>query len=187
VTLQIEKSALSSSLAQSSERNIALTGFMAVGKSVVGRNLARRLGRRFVDLDKLIEKNEGMKVKEIFRQKGESHFRQAEKEALVQVLLQSGQVIATGGGVVMDEENLRLLREKSFLVWLTAAPEVLRRRAGNGRQRPLLTGGGRSQRIRQLMTQRKKNYSQAHVSVDTTDLTVDQVAEQIVGLLGAGN
>jgi shikimate kinase len=187
MTLRLEKRSLSPAPAQGSKRNIALTGFMAVGKSVVGRNLARRLGRRFVDLDKLIEKNEGMKVREIFRRKGESHFRQVEKETLAQVLLQSEQVIATGGGVVMDEENLCLLREKSFLVWLTAAPEIVHRRAGNGRQRPLLAGGDRAQRIRQLMAQREKHYAQAHVSVDTTDLTVDQVSEKIVGLLEAGD
>jgi shikimate kinase len=187
MTLRVEKRALSPAPAQGGKRNISLTGFMAVGKSVVGRNLARRLGRRFVDLDKLIEKNEGMKVREIFRQKGESHFRQVEKEALAQVLLESGQVIATGGGVVMDEENLRLLREKSFLVWLTATPEILCRRAGNGGRRPLLAGGDRARRIRQLMAQREKHYAQAHVSVDTTDLTVDQVSEKIVGLLGDGD
>ena len=98
---------------------------MAVGKSAVGRTLARKLGRRFVDLDKIIEKSEGMKVKDIFSRKGESYFRRAEKRALAEVLFEGEQVIATGGGVVIDEENLRLLREKSFLVCLTAAPEVL--------------------------------------------------------------
>ena len=117
---------------------------MAVGKSAVGRTLARKLGRRFVDLDKIIEKREGMKVKDIFSRKGESYFRRAEKQALAEVLFQGEQVIATGGGVVIDEENIRLLREKSFLVCLTAAPEVLLRRAGKGRQRPLLEGGDRS-------------------------------------------
>ena len=95
---------------------------MAVGKSAVGRNLARKLERHFVDLDKVIEREEGMKVKEIFSRKGENYFRRAEKLALEKVLLQDKQVIATGGGAVMDEENLRLLREKSFLVCLTAAP-----------------------------------------------------------------
>jgi shikimate kinase len=156
---------------------------MAVGKSAVGRNLARRLGRRFVDLDKVIEKSEGMKVSQIFRRKGEPYFRQAEKQALAQVLLQEKQVIATGGGIVTDEENLRLLRDKSFLVCLTAAPQVLLRRAGTGRQRPLLQGGNRTERIRELLAQRAENYAQAHVSVDTTDLTVDEVAAKIIELL----
>ena len=168
-------------------RNIALTGFMAVGKSAVGRTLARKLGRRFVDLDKIIEKSEGMKVKDIFSRKGESYFRRAEKQALAEVLFQGEQVIATGGGVVIDEENIRLLREKSFLVCLTAAPEVLLRRAEKSRQRLLLEGGDRSQRIGELLAQREKNYAQAHIAVDTSDLTVEQVVEKIIERFNAGD
>jgi shikimate kinase len=164
-------------------RNIALTGFMAVGKSAVGRNLARRLRRRFVDLDKVIEKSEGMKVKEVFSRKGEPYFRQAEKRALAEVLLRDEQVIATGGGIIMEEENLQMLREKSILICLTATPEVILRRAGNGTRRPLLGGGNRAQRVTELLVQRAKNYARAHLCVDTTDLTVNEVVEQIIGLL----
>ena len=160
---------------------------MAVGKSAVGRTLARKLGRRFVDLDKIIEKSEGMQINDIFRRKGESYFRLAEKQALTEVLFQGEQVIATGGGVVIDEENLRLLREKSFLVCLTAAPEVLLRRAEKSRRRPLLEGGDRARRIRQLLAQRERNYAQAHVAVDTSDLTVEQVVEKIIERFNDGN
>jgi shikimate kinase len=170
-------------LAENSAANIALTGFMAVGKSVVGRNLARKLRRRFVDLDKIIEKSEGMIIKDIFGRKGESYFRRAEKRALAKVLFQSEQVIATGGGAVMDEENLLLLREKSFLVCLTANPEMLLLRAGDNRQRPLLADGDRLQRIRELLALRERNYAQAHVSIDTSDLTVNQVTEKIMEAL----
>jgi shikimate kinase len=171
---------LLTALPQDSPQNIALTGFMAVGKSAVGRTLARRLGRAFVDLDKVIEKSEGMKVKEIFSRKGEPYFRQAEKRALAETLLCGGQVIATGGGVVMDDGNLQLLRLKSFLICLTAVPEVLLRRAGDGRRRPLLKGGDRALRIRELLAQREKSYAQAHFCVDTSDLTVDQVVENLL-------
>jgi shikimate kinase len=170
-------------LAENSTGNIALTGFMAVGKSVVGRNLARKLRRRFVDLDKIIEQTEGMKIKDIFRRKGESYFRQAEKRELAKVLFQSEQVIATGGGAVMDEENLRLLRQKSFLVCLTANPEMLLLRAGHNRQRPLLEDGDRVQRIRELLALRERTYAQAHVSIDTSDLTVNQVTGKIIEAL----
>jgi shikimate kinase len=170
-------------LAENSAANIALTGFMAVGKSAVGRNLARKLGRRFVDLDKIIEKSERMKIRDIFRRKGESYFRQAEKRALTKVLFQSEQVIATGGGAVMDEENLLLLREKSFLVCLTANPEMLLLRAGDNRQRPLLEDGDRLQRIRELLAARERNYARAHVSIDTSDLTVNQVTGKIIEAL----
>ena len=156
---------------------------MAVGKSAVSRTLARKLGRRFIDLDKMIEQSEGMKIKDIFRRKGESYFRRAEKRVLAEVLCQGGQVIATGGGAVMDEENLLLLREKSFLVCLTANPETLLLRAGSNRRRPLLEAGDRSQRIRELLAVRKKSYAQAHVSIDTSDLTVNQVTGKIIEAL----
>jgi shikimate kinase len=173
--------------AAESVRNIALTGFMAVGKSAVGRTLARKLGRQFVDLDKMIEKREGMRVKNIFRRKGETYFRQAEKAALAEVLVHEGQIIATGGGVVIDEENLRLLRQKSFIVCLTAAPEIILRRARRSRQRPLLERGDPARRIGELLAQREKNYGQAHAVVDTSQLTVEQVADKIIERLKAGS
>jgi len=181
------KSKTSDAFSERNTRNIALTGFMAVGKSAVGRSLARRLRWTFVDLDRIIEKSEGMTVAEIFRRKGEPYFRQAEKEALQKILSESGQVIATGGGVVLDEENLRLLRDKSLLICLSASPDVIERRAGKGSKRPLLDGNDRKNRIDETLRQREKSYAQAHVSIDTSDLSVDQVVERIMGLLSAQN
>lgn len=159
---------------------------MAVGKSAVGRALAKRLERRFVDLDRVIEKSEQMKVKDIFSRKGEAYFRRLEKQKLAQVLEQENQVIATGGGVVMDEDNVRLLREKSLLICLTASAEVLLKRAGTGARRPLLKGGDRRERIEELLKQREKNYAQAHAAIDTSDLTVEEIVEKIVGLASRG-
>ena len=155
---------------------------MAVGKSAVGRALARRLKRRFVDLDKIVEQGEGMKVRDIFNRKGEPYFRRLEKAQLARVLGREGQIIATGGGVIMDEDNLKLLREKSLLVCLTASAEVLVKRAGNGAKRPLLKGGNRQERIEDLLNQREKNYAQAHATIDTSDLTIEQIVEKIVDL-----
>jgi shikimate kinase len=153
---------------------------MAVGKSAVGRRLARRLKRRFVDLDKVIEKAEGSKIRDIFDAKGEPYFRQKEKETLAEVLRENDQVIATGGGVVMDEDNLRLLQEKSFVVCLGATKEVILRRAGSGKQRPLLKADDRAKRIEDLLRQREKRYERAHLAIDTSDLTVDAVVEKII-------
>lgn len=163
-----------------SAQTIAITGFMAVGKSAVGRTLARRLKRQFVDLDKVIEKTEGMKVKDIFAQKGESYFREREKQALAEVLKHENQVIATGGGAIIDEENLGLLREKTLLVCLTASPDALLKRIGAGSKRPLLKDADRKNRIEELLRLREEKYAQAHLSIDTTDLTINQVAERII-------
>jgi shikimate kinase len=169
------------------KQNIALTGFMAVGKSAVGRTLAKRLKRRFLDLDRLIEKAEGMKVRDIFAQKGQPYFRQREKEALAQVLQCGGQVIATGGGVILDEDNLKLLRDRAFLVCLTASADALLNRAGNSAKRPLLKGAGRKERIEELLGERRTKYAQAHASVDTTDLSIEQVVERVIELINSAN
>jgi shikimate kinase len=160
---------------------------MAVGKSAVGRNLAKRLRRRFIDLDRLIEKAEGMKVREIFGQKGESYFRAAEKRALQEVLQQRGQVIATGGGIVMDDENLTLLREQTLLIGLSASTEALLSRVGKNSKRPLLKGGELRKRVEELLEQRQARYAQAHLTVDTSDLAIDQVVEKILQTVSAEN
>lgn len=153
---------------------------MAVGKSAVGRKLARRLKRRFVDLDRVIEEAEGMKVSKIFERKGESHFRRVEKGSLKELLRRDGLVIATGGGVVMDEENLDLLKRQCLLICLKALPETLLGRSGSGKDRPLLEGDNVQGRIEGLLKQREKSYAQAHVSIDTDGLSVGEVVEKIV-------
>ena len=159
---------------------------MAVGKSAVGRKLARRLKRRFVDLDRAIEKCEGLKVREIFEKKGEPYFRQLEKQALAQVLRENGQVIATGGGVVLQEDNLRLLQERSLIVCLMADVNAIVRRAGSVNRRPLLMTTDRTQRVSELLNQRKEYYATAHIEIDTSDLTVDEVVSKILALAGSG-
>ncbi|HEY2986870.1 MAG TPA: shikimate kinase [Candidatus Binatia bacterium] len=156
---------------------------MAVGKTIVGRKLARRLRWRFVDLDRAIERAEGMKVQAIFERKGETAFRELERRKLGDVLGQERQVIATGGGAVVDEENLRLLREKSFLICLKAQPETLLKRAGGGKRRPLLDVADRQARIAELLRSREKNYAEAHASIETDGASVDDVVEKIIALV----
>jgi shikimate kinase len=173
-------------LRPSEKKNIALTGFMAVGKTVVGRKVARRLDWRFVDLDRAVEEAEAMKVHEIFERKGEAYFRAAEKRALQRLLREESQVVATGGGAIMDDENLRLLKEKSFLICLTAAPETLLRRSGGAKKRPLLEGEDRKKRIDELLRRREERYAEAHAIIDTDGLSVDQVVEKIIAVVESG-
>jgi shikimate kinase len=153
---------------------------MAVGKTVVGRKLALRLAWPFVDLDRAIEEAEGMKVRKIFEHKGEAFFRDLEKRKLSEVLGRSGQVVATGGGAIVDEDNLRLLKEKSLLICLSATPQTLAQRAGSGRRRPLLHGEDRKSKIESLLSQREKIYAQAHLVIDTSALSIDEVVEKIL-------
>lgn len=156
---------------------------MAVGKSAIGRALAKKLRRRFVDLDRVIERAEGSKVREIFEHKGEAYFRQLEKQALADVLEENNQVIATGGGVILDDQNLQILREKALLIGLSAEMDVLLARAGDATKRPLLQGSNRREKIEDLLRQRAARYAQAHVTIDTSNLTVDQVVKKIMGML----
>ena len=168
-------------LFKASRKTIVITGFMAVGKSVVGQRLARRLKRSFVDLDAAIEQREGMKVHEIFSSKGEPYFRTIEKEMLREALGGADKIIATGGGAIMDEDNLRLLRETSLLISLTARPETLLvRAAAGGSQRPLLQGDNKLEKIKKLLRQRETAYGQAHLSIDTEARSVDEVVENIL-------
>jgi shikimate kinase len=167
-------------LIKSPTQNVALIGFMAVGKSAVGRSLAKKLRLRFVDLDQVIEKTAGMKISEIFVQKGEPYFRQLEKKTLAKVLQGEQQVIATGGGVIMDDDSLMLLRDRALLIGLTASVDVLLTRAGSSSKRPLLKEANRKEQVEELLTQRQNRYAQAHVTIDTSELTVAQVVEKIV-------
>ncbi len=137
-----------------------------------------------MDLDKAIEKAEGLKIREIFTAKGEPYFREREKQMLSEVLSKRGQVIATGGGVVMDDDNFRMLQDKSVMVCLQARTDVLLRRVGSGKQRPLLKGADKGKRIADLLQEREKRYSSAQVMIDTSDLGVDDVVEKIIGQLG---
>ena len=119
-------------------------------------------------------------MQEIFRQKGESHFRKVEKEILKEILSQDEQVIATGGGAVLDEESLSLLRDRSLLICLTASPQHLLRRPGLKPNRPLLAGPDRIKRIEALMAERQAAYGQAHLSIDTGTISVNKVVEKII-------
>ena len=174
-------------LSNSASQNIALIGFMAVGKSAVGRNVARKLHRRFVDLDAVIEKKQGRKVREIFDSEGEGYFRHLEKQTLREVLNENRQVIATGGGVILDPDNLQLLREKCLLIGLSASPDVLLSRVGKGAKRPLLKGTDLRARIEELLEQRQSGYAQAHATVDTGGLSIEQVVERVLAIINAAN
>jgi shikimate kinase len=131
-------------------------------------------------MDEAIEAREGMKIREIFSRKGEAYFRKAEKEALQGLLQRDAQVIATGGGAVLDAENLRLMEEKSLLVCLTASAETLIERVGKGNQRPLLRGRDKRKRLQELLKQRERAYAQAHVRIDTDGLSVEEVVGKIL-------
>lgn len=163
-----------------------LVGFMGTGKSAVGKLLGERLGRPFVDLDRKIEKEAGRAVAQIFQGEGEAGFRKREREAVREAAALEGHVIATGGGVMMDEENVRLLKGSGWLVCLSASPDViLRRTTATLHNRPLLAGGEPRQRVEALLKLRAPFYAQADMAVDTSNRPVKEIVEEILKWIAA--
>ncbi len=159
---------------------IVLTGFMGTGKTVVGRRLAERLALPFVDLDDAIEATANMAIPEIFASEGESGFRRRERELIASVANRGSCVVATGGGAVLDPENVRNLRTGALLVCLVAEPAVILQRLGTDASRPLLQSPDRLARIRELLEQRGPAYAQADLSIETSGADVEEIVDRIV-------
>jgi shikimate kinase len=164
-----------------------LIGLPATGKTTVGRLLASRLGRPFVDLDRAVEEAAGMTVPDIFRVEGEPAFRRREAEALRAVLTTPGAVVATGGGAACREENLALMLSAGLVVALEAPPEEIVRRTGKASGRPLLDGAADPvAAVAALLEKRQPFYARAHVRVDTVGKSADAVADEILTAMRGG-
>jgi shikimate kinase len=159
---------------------ITLIGFMGAGKSAVGRLLSARLGLPFVDLDEVISAVAGKSIEDIFAEEGEEGFRERESEILRGELDSGSKVISCGGGVVLRDENVELLREKSRVFLLRISLERALERLSGGGGRPLLEAGDMEERIRELMEKRAERYrSAAHAEVNADDASPEEIAEEI--------
>jgi shikimate kinase len=162
--------------------NVILVGFMGAGKSTGGRLLARRLGRCFVETDDIIVARDGRPIPEIFRQDGEEVFRRLESEAVELLRLKSGDVIATGGGLPCRDGRMETLRELGTVVWLRGSLPELLARATRAGARPMLSGRS-PEELEALYRTREPYYAQAHLTVDTAGLGLDQVVARILSAL----
>jgi shikimate kinase len=163
------------------ERPIVIIGFMGTGKTTVGRLVAARLGRRFVDLDSVIAAVAGKPIPEIFRADGEPAFRRLESEALARALGDAGTVLSTGGGAACREDNLAMMLAQGHVVALSATPEEVLRRAGPASGRPMLDSGeDQLAKARALLAAREPFYARAHVRVDTVGKAPEQVAAEVL-------
>jgi len=162
--------------------SIALIGFMGVGKTAVGKALAKKLDKEFIELDALIEQQAGKSIPEIFQQDGEVAFRELEIEVTKEVSKKKKLVIACGGGIVLNKINIDRLRNESTIVYLTASAKmILERVSGGSGERPLLKAGNRDLKIEELLRFRKPFYERAaDIKIDTAKLNIAAVAEQVI-------
>jgi shikimate kinase len=160
-------------------RSIVLVGMMGAGKSSVGRRLGARLGIPFIDADAEIESAAGRTIPEIFAEHGESYFRAGEARVIARLLEQGPQVMATGGGAVMDASTRALIREKGVSVWLKADLDVLLKRTRRRGDRPL------ADKIKDLLPQREPIYALADITVQSRDEPHDTIVDEVVSALAA--
>lgn len=158
---------------------------MATGKSTVGRRLARKLGMRFLDIDSRIEARAGKPIARIFAEDGEPAFRDLERQAAGELSVPSGLVIATGGGIVLNQENLRDLARGGVVVCLSATLDTIMRRTAGDTTRPLLQHPDRRARVEHLLQQRAALYAAIPNQIATDNLTPDAIVERIAALYAA--
>lgn len=160
--------------------NIALVGFMGTGKTSVGHAVASLLHFRMVDTDDLIEQRAGKRISAIFQEEGEAQFRAYERSVVAELSLLERTVISTGGGLVVDPNNLAGLRTHALVVCLWASPEAIWERVSHQTHRPLLQTPDPLGTIRRLFAERESHYRQADVLVSTEGRSVKEVAAQVV-------
>jgi shikimate kinase len=170
--------------AEPAHRTIVLIGFMAAGKSTVGRRLARRLGWRFIDLDREIERRAGATIAEIFAAHGEAGFRLAEEEATAALPPLDRTVLAVGGGWFLNTRARARFNTQAFIVWLRISPaESVRRLNTSKRPRPLLAGADPLAAAEALLREREAVYGQADAVVDVDGRAVYAVADEIARMI----
>jgi shikimate kinase len=164
-------------------RPIVLVGMMGAGKTTVGRRLATRLGRHFVDSDEEIEKAAGMTIEDIFAAHGEADFRAGEVRVIARLLKDRDLVLGTGGGAFMNAETRALVKSSAISVWIKAEFELLFQRVQRRSNRPLLKTANPRQTLQELIDRRYPVYAEADVTVVSEDVPQDQVASAVIDAL----
>ncbi len=163
--------------------NIVLIGLMGAGKTTIGRKLAQRLGYHFLDMDDQIEQEAGCAISDIFEYQGETHFRALETKLLSRMRSLQNTVISTGGGAIMTQGNLELMRQIGTVIYLKAPKEVILERVLRSQHRPLLKVENPTEKITSLLDERMPYYEQADHIVDTQNLSPHRIASQIIRYL----
>ena len=163
--------------------NIIITGFMGTGKSVVAKELARKLKMKFIDMDRIIEEGQGMSIADIFSRYGENYFRQQENRLVKELSQKENMIIATGGGTLLSSDNARILGQRGQIICLYADSRTIYNRVKRRNNRPLLKGENVLSEIDRLLEERKKIYDNIKWKIDTTNLNIQEVTDKIIALL----
>ena len=161
-------------------KNLVLTGMMGVGKSTIGKNLAKKLKFKFVDIDSLIERKEKRKISEIFKIKGESYFRKAEEKITLDAIKKENLVISLGGGGFLSKQVRNELIENSVTIWLDLSIKSILKRLKNIEKRPLLDKENLEVSINKIYSERKKIYNQAHHRIKCDLLEMGKIVQKII-------
>lgn len=163
---------------------IVLIGMMGAGKTTVGRRLAAKLGRHFVDSDEEVEKAAGMTIEEIFAAHGEADFRAGEVKVIARLLKDANIVLGTGGGAFMNAETRALVKASAVSVWIKADFELLFQRVSRRSNRPLLKTANPRETLQRLIDTRYPVYAEADITVVSRDVPQDQVAAEVIDAVG---
>lgn len=168
--------------------NIILIGFRGTGKTTIGKILAQRLGKEFIDADEYLEQKQGKTIKDIFAEGGEKLFREIEAQIISELCLLDDMVIATGGGAILSEENVRKLKKKGIIILLDADVDTLYKRihedAQTQQKRPNLTNRGAYEEIEYLLAYRRPIYDRiADFVVNTANLSKNEAANKIIAFI----
>jgi shikimate kinase len=181
-----ERASAAAILSLLGSRSIVLVGMMGVGKSSIGRRLAARLSVPFVDADSEIEKAAGMSIADIFGRHGEADFRSGEARVIARLLDGGPQVLATGGGAVMNADTRAAIKAKGVSIWLSAELDVLLRRINKRKNdRPMLQTADPAATLRELLVEREPVYAQADLTVRSREVPHDAIVSEIMTALAA--
>ncbi len=162
------------------EKNLTLTGMMGVGKTTIGKRLAKKLNFAFVDIDKIIEKQEGGSISAIFKNKGEDYFRKIEKQLTIIELKKNNSVISLGGGAFLNSSIRQYSKKHSISFWLDVPIEILIKRLKKSNNRPVLGKEKTSDSIKKIYFIRKKFYNKADCRIKCKSLSLQQITEKIL-------
>ena len=163
---------------QKKYKNIILTGMMGAGKTTVGKELATIMNCNFIDLDETIEKNYG-KISDIFKQNGEEYFIQIETLELKKLNIQETFVLSTRGGIVLKDENIKILQTLGYVFYLEASTDTIYERIKNQKHRPLLNTPDPKRSIEEILSKRKKLYENSGEKITVNNKNVKEIAEEI--------